>query len=222
MAEQLTFDLPTRDSRDRGDYFVSDANALALARLDDPATWPNRKLVLVGPEGAGKTHLAHVWADATGAELITPAELPHLDIPGIARPVALDDADGLTDAQEEALFHLHNHLGATALPFLLTARQPPARWALSLADLKSRMAATDCVRIEAPDDALLAAVLLKLFADRQLVVAPPVISWLVDHMDRSFAATQALVARLDRAALAEGRAVTRPLAQRVLTELQTD
>ncbi len=216
MAEQLTFDLPVRESRARGDFFVSEANALALARLETPETWPNRKLVLVGPEGAGKSHLAHVWAETTGGRVLMPGQLAGLDIPSVETPVAVDGADTLETDEEEALFHLHNHMGSSALPLLLTARQPPARWALTLPDLKSRMAATDSVRIEAPDDALLAAVMVKQFADRQLSVSPQVIGYLVTHMDRSFAAAQSLVARLDRAALAEGRAITRPLAQAVL------
>lgn len=218
MAQQLTFDLPVRESRSRGDFFVSDANALALARLDDPSTWPNRKLVLVGPEGAGKSHLAHVWAEQVGARLLEPEALKTLDIPGIDHPVALDRADALSPGAEELVFHLHNHLGASALPFLLVSRTPPARWDLTLPDLKSRMAATDSVRIDGPDDALLAAVMVKQFSDRQLVVPPLVIDWLVRHMDRSFAEARRLVEALDRAALAEGKAITRPLAQKVLSE----
>ncbi|MEM9426580.1 MAG: chromosomal replication initiator DnaA [Pseudomonadota bacterium] len=219
MARQLAFDLPVRESRSRGDFFVSDANALALTRLDDATLWPNHKLVLVGPEGAGKTHLAHVWADATGALLLTPDVLEALDVPGTDCAVALDTADILTANQEEAVFHLHNHLSANALAFLLVARTPPAQWKLTLPDLKSRMVAADTVRIEAPDDALLSAVMVKQFADRQLAVAPNVIAWLVDHMDRSFASAQRMVDALDKAALAEGRAVTRPLAQKVAAAL---
>lgn len=222
MARQLTFDLPVRESRSRGDFFVSDANALALTRLDDATLWPNRKLVLVGPEGAGKTHLAHVWAETTQALLLAPAELAALDIPGIEDAVALDDAGALSSDQEEAVFHLHNHLAAHALPFLLVARTPPARWAVSLPDLKSRMAATDSVRIDGPDDALLAAVMVKQFSDRQVVVPPNVITWLVARIDRSFAQAQRVVDALDQAALAEGRAVTRPLAQKVLATLSDD
>lgn len=222
MAQQLTFDLPVRESRSRGDFFVSDANVLALTRLDDTTLWPNRKLVLVGPEGAGKTHLAHVWAERTDARMLTPDALRALDIPGVETAIALDDADRLSRAQEEAVFHLHNHLGTSALPFLLIARAPPAQWTLTLPDLKSRMAATDSVRIDGPDDALLSAVLIKQFADRQVVVAPSVIAWLVARMDRSFAEAQRVVDALDKAALAEGRAVTRPLAQDVLEALSGD
>ncbi|MGR3515180.1 MAG: HdaA/DnaA family protein [Paracoccaceae bacterium] len=218
MARQLTFDLPVRESRARGDFFVSDANALALARLDDPTTWPNHKLVLVGPQGAGKTHLARVWADQSGAKVLSPPALAGLDIPGLTTAVVLDELENLMPEQEEAVFHLHNHLGANALPLLLVARKPPAQWALTLPDLKSRMVAADTVHIQGPDDALLAAVMVKQFSDRQLAVAPAVIDWLVRNMDRSFAEAQAVVAALDAAALANRQAVTRPLAQHVLAE----
>lgn len=216
MAEQLTFDLPARESRARGDFFVSEANRLAVARLDATEGWPNGKLVLVGPEGAGKSHLAEVWAEAEGATRLHPADLATLDVPAIAGPVVLDPIEELTAAEEEPLFHLHNHLAAARHPFLLVARTPPSSWPLALPDLKSRMAAADVVRIEPPDDALLAAVLVKLFADRQLAIAPEVIGWLAARIERSFAEAARVVAALDAAALAEGRAVTRPLARRVL------
>lgn len=213
MAEQLTFDLPVRDSRARGDFFVSEANALAVARLEDTGQWPNGKLVLVGPEGSGKTHLGHVWVEANDATFIT-TELAEGTLPD--GPVAIEVSDTLSPETEEALFHLHNHMQSNGLPLLLIAREPPVQWPIALPDLKSRVEATDIVRIEAPDDALLSAVLLKLFADRQLTVSPQVIDWLLAHMDRSFADAKRVVDTLDRAALAEGRAITRPLAQRVL------
>ena len=122
----------------------------------------------------------------------------------------------MTSAEEEALFHLHNHLAAQGLPLLLIARQPPALWPLALPDLKSRMEATDTVRIDEPDDALLTALIVKLFADRQIEVPPSLLTWLVSRIDRSFAAVDAAVAALDDAALAEKRPVTRDLARRVL------
>ncbi|NNE80860.1 MAG: chromosomal replication initiator DnaA [Silicimonas sp.] len=219
MAEQLTFDLPVRESRKRGDFFVSDANALAVAKLEAVETWPNGKLVLVGPEGSGKTHLGHVWAEANDALPGTVGGLLASDIPQINTPVLLEtmDHNGPMDAaEEEALFHFHNHMISQGLPFLMLARRPPAQWNIALPDLKSRMEAADIVRIEPPDDALLAAVLLKQFADRQIEVAPSVINFLVTHMNRSFAEAERLVEELDRTALAEARAVTRALAQRVL------
>jgi len=222
MARQLTFDLPVRESRKRGDFFVSDANALAVARLDDTDTWPNRKLVLVGPQGAGKTHLAHVWAEQNNGTTGTVGWLLSSDIPDLDHAVVLEVPEQMDAAEEEALFHFHNHMQSNQLPMLLVARTPPAQWDLKLPDLKSRMEATDTVRIYPPDDALLSAVMVKLFADRQLNVAPPVIDWLIRNMDRSFASAQTIVAALDQEALAEGRAVTRPLAQKVLSDLQGD
>ena len=135
--------------------------------------------------------------------------------------VAVEDADAVCgNAEAEAtLFHLHNLLLAEGGLLLLTAKSPPNRWPLGLPDLASRMQATATAVIAAPDDALLSAVLVKLFADRQISVPPALIPFLAARMDRSFAAAAALVEALDAAALAEGRAVTRPLAAAVLDRL---
>ena len=216
MAEQLTFDLAARPSLSRGDFFVSEANQLALARLDAPQTWPNGKLVLVGPEGAGKTHLAHVWAEATGAVLIAADGLLEFDVGTLATNVVVDDADQARGEAETQLFHLHNQAAAEGHRLLLTATRAPSRWGTALPDLRSRMEASEVARIDAPDDALLAAVFVKLFADRQTGVSPATIKWLTRHVDRSFAEAARVVAALDARALAEGRAVTRDLAQEVL------
>lgn len=219
MAEQLTFDLPVKVSRDRGDFFVSEANRLAVARLDAPETWPNRKLVLTGPEGAGKSHLAHVWAEAHGTWPERPGDLVNADISKVDGPMLIEVDGPMTPDEEEMLFHLHNHMGTMGLPLLLVAREAPSRWPIALPDLKSRLEAAEVVRIDEPDDALLAAVLVKLFADRQLQVPPDLIGWLVTRMERSFAAAQRLVAAIDDTALAERRGITRPLAQQVLDKL---
>lgn len=216
MPQQLTFDLAARPALGRGDFFVSEANALALARIEAPKTWPNRKLVLVGPEGAGKTHLAHVWAGTEDARLIGPGDLSRLDIGALDRALVLDDADRLSREAEVPLFHLHNHLAASGLPLLLTARTAPSRWSITLPDLRSRLESAEVARIDPPDDALLAAVLMKQFNDRQIGVTPATITWLTTHMDRSFAEVARIVAALDALSLAEGRKVTRDLAARVL------
>lgn len=218
MAEQLTFRLPARPALGRGDFFVSPANAAAVDLVSRDDAWPMGKLALAGPAGAGKTHLVHVWATETGATVISAADLPGVDIPALAAAarVAVEDMDRAgSAAAEEALFHLHNLLARDGR-LLVTGRTPPAHWPIALPDLRSRLAATATAELAPPDDALLAAVLVKLFADRQIAVAPPVVAYLVPRIDRSFAAAHAIVDRLDQAALSEGRPVTRALAQRLL------
>ena len=220
MTTQLAFDLPAPASLRREDFFVSPANALALAVIDGGASgWPLGKMLLLGPAGSGKTHLAHVWARAAGAEILAAAALGQADIDARARgPLVLEDAQGVAgDARAEAaLFHLHNRLAERRLPLLITATAPPRDWGLALPDLASRMQGTAVTRLDPPDDALLSAVLVKLFADRQIAVAPALIPWLVARMDRSLAAARDLVAALDAASLARGGPVTRALAQRLL------
>lgn len=220
MAEQLTFDLPTRAALGREDFFVSPANAMALAALDDWRAWPLGKLVLVGPNGSGKTHLAHVWAEAAGATIVAGEDLGAADLPALAATgaVAVEDANG--DALDPAaLFHLHNLLAEAQGALLVTATRPPVQWDAALPDLISRMQAATLVRVDPPDDALLHAVLLKQFTDRQLAVAPEVTAYLVTRMERSFDAAARLVDALDATALTEGRRITRAFAGDVLDKM---
>ncbi len=217
MIEQLTFDLPVRPALGREDFLVSPANALAVATLDQPDLWPNGKLLLIGPEGAGKTHLAMVFAARTGAQVIEAGDLAAADLPEAAALVIenADTAAGDPDA-ETALFHLHNHMTGRGGLLLLTAARAPRDWGLTLPDLQSRMEATATATLLPPDDALLGAVLVKLFADRQLQVAPGFIRWLVRRIDRSFATARAVVAALDAAALATKRPINSTLAATLL------
>lgn len=219
MARQLTFDLPQREARGRGDFFVSAANAAALAAIDGWRTWPGRKLVITGPPGAGKSHLAALWAEEAGAEVI-PAEALSATDPAIlaGRNVVLEDAEALagnTEA-EAAAFHLHNIVLAEGGSLLVTAATAPSRWGLALPDLASRMEGTPVVAIEPPDEALLAAVLVKLFTDRQIDPPETLIRYLLPRIDRSFAAARAIVEALDTTALAEGKPVSRDLARQIL------
>lgn len=219
MPNQLAFDLPAKPALGREDFFVSPANANAVAMVEAWNTWPNRKLALVGPSGAGKTHLAHVWAELASARIVSATALPQLDIPELAsRNIALEDVAMIAGnpQAETALFHLHNLTLAQNHSLLITADLAPARWGLTLPDLKSRMESTTSVIIESPDDTLLAALMVKLFTDRQLSPTPETIPFLIRHIDRSFDMARRVVSALDDAALSQGREINRKLAGDVL------
>lgn len=217
MAEQLTFDLPVRSARGREDFFVSPANALAVTALDAPEAWPQGRMLLIGPEGSGKTHLATVFAARGGADILRADDLAEAGLPD-APALVIEDAERVAGhaVLETALFHIHNHMASRGARLLLTAARPPRDWRIALPDLLSRMEATATVTLLPPDDALLGAVLVKLFADRQLQVDPGLISWLVGRMDRSFATARAVVAALDARALASRRRITIRLAAELL------
>jgi chromosomal replication initiation ATPase DnaA len=214
---QLAFDLPRQQAFMRADYFVSDANAAALAWIDRWPEWPSPVLILQGGQGAGKTHLAHLWCERAAATLIAAGSLGLEHVRRIIERsvtgIAVDDAD---QAPDIALLHLFNACVEVRGHLLLTSRQPPPSWRPAFPDLGSRLRAVPVVRIEPPDDALLAAVLAKHFADRQLRVGPHVITYLVGHMDRSLAAAAEISAQLDRVALLRQSAITIPMAAGVL------
>lgn len=224
MNSQLVFDLPGLESRSRADFLVAPSNALAVQMLGATADWPGGRLILVGPEGAGKTHLAHVWASETGAGLVAGPSLDGREIDRLATgALALDDADGLAGdaAKEAALFHLLNFM-ETGRPLLMTASAPPRDWGVTLPDLISRLQAASVVHLGAPDDALLSAVLVKLFSDRQVAVASNLIPYLVSRMPRRISAARRLVQALDARALSRGRPITRQLAGEVLDRLSPE
>lgn len=220
MAEQLSFDLAARPALGRDDFFVSPANAGAVALVGAP-DWPGGKMVLSGPAGSGKTHLATIWAAAAGARLLSAADLNEDAVTTLAGgPAVIEDVPAIAGDRDRQtlLFHLHNLAIADGHRLLLTGRPAPRHWHLPLADLQSRVDAAPHAALQAPDDALLHAVLAKLFTDRQLNPAPDTLAYLVRHMHRSFAAAQAIVARLDRVALSERRDITRALAARILSD----
>lgn len=222
MPQQLGFDLPFRTALGREDFLVSPANALALAMIDGWASWPQGKMVISGPQGAGKSHLAHVWASMSNARIIPAAALTQQDLTACAQsPIVIEDLPQIADdmAAQEAMFHLHNMLLAGGHALLMTGRQTPNHWGLTLPDLQSRVDAAGHAPLEAPDDALLAAILAKLFADRQLRPRPDVIPYLLARMERSFAAAGATVSALDAQSLADRCDITRSLATRVLDKL---
>ncbi|SFE07689.1 P-loop NTPase family protein [Roseivivax sediminis] len=223
--EQLVFDLPVRPAFGREDFFVAEANAMAVAQIDMWRAWPGSKFSLVGPAGAGKTHLAHVWQEESGGRIVAATALAQAEIPDLAdRPVCVEDVGAIAgDADgEAALFHLHNLVLAEGHALLMTAHVPPAQLGLQLPDLASRLMGTQFVRLSAPDDALLGAVMAKLFHDRQLDPAPQVIPYLVRRMPRSFASARRLVGEIDRQALSRRSRVTLPLARETLSRLEPE
>jgi DnaA regulatory inactivator Hda len=223
--QQLVLGLGHRTGYRAEDFLEAPGNAGALAWLRRWPDWPAPALVVHGPPGCGKTHLARIWAGRTGARWFEAAEVaaapfdPQRSLGG-ARAAAVDDADGVAD--EAALLHLYNLLQERRGHMLLTARTPAAAWPLKLPDLRSRLRAAPAVAIAPPDDALLGAVLVKLFADRQLRVGREVVGYLISRMERSFEAARRLVAALDEAALRERRPITLPLARDVMGRLEDD
>jgi chromosomal replication initiation ATPase DnaA len=217
---QLVFDLAHRQALGAEDFLVSRSNDAAVEMIDRWPDWPHPASLVAGPQGAGKSHLANVWRLRSGAALVSAAALDDAAVAVLAEGSSLvvEDLDrGIAD--EKALFHLLNRARESKLSLLLTSRLPPGEQDFRIPDLRSRLRALPMAELEAPDEVLLKAVLVKLFADRQLTVEPPVIDYLVLRMERSMAAASAIVAAIDRLALATHRKVTRPLAAEVLAGL---
>ena len=220
-ARQLTFDLPHRPAQGAEDFFVSASNAAAVDLIDRWPDWQHWAALVVGPQGAGKSHLAHVWQRRSGAATVTGDSLGEDAIGALqtSRALVVEDIDrGIAD--QKLLFHLLNVAREHKLSILLTSRQAPGELDIALPDLRSRLRAAPLIRIEAPDEALLRAVLVKLFADRQLTVEPHVIEYIALHIERSMQAANDVVAVIDRTALALQRRVTRAVAAAALQEIQ--
>jgi chromosomal replication initiation ATPase DnaA len=218
-ARQLAFELPHAESFRREDFLADASNEAALALVESWPNWPHRIAAIVGPPGSGKSHLAAIWAERAGARITDAAALTQTEVPRALVTGALVIEDLAPErADEQAFFHLFNLAREEDAYVLVTAAQRSDLDGFRLPDLASRLRALPVIALTPPGDALLAAVLVKLFADRQLAVDEETVTFLLSRMERSLAAARDMVGRLDRAALSRGRRITRALASELLRE----
>jgi chromosomal replication initiation ATPase DnaA len=216
---QLAFALPHAESLSRDDFLEGPANAAALALIDAWPDWPNRIMLLVGPEGSGKSHLAAIWAEQAGARSTAAHALTAAEVPGALATGALVIEDlKASSCDERALFHLMNLAREDQAFVLMTARLPPSAADFELRDLRSRLRAVPVVTLMPPDDSLFRALIVKFCADRQIGIDESVVSYLATRIERSFAAARQVVERLDAEGLRLGRPVTRALAAELLRD----
>ena len=219
QPRQLAFALPHAESLTRDNFLEGPANAAGLALVDSWPEWPNRIMLLVGPEGSGKSHLAAIWAEEAGARSTTAHALTAAAVPGALATGALVVEDLKSgDFDERALFHLMNLAREDEASVLITARVPPSAFQFELRDLRSRLRAVPTVSLSPPDDQLFRALIVKFCADRQLTVDEAVVSYLTTRIERSYAAVRQAVELLDSEALRLGRPVTRALAAELLRD----
>ena len=213
---QLRFDFPIPNALGRDDFFVSSANADVLAYLKDWQNWPDKRCLLIGPPASGKTHLARIWQSQVGGVFCDTADVPKI----VDCAVVIENVDHVAGhaAQEGLLFHLLNVQADGRYPLLLTARYAPQTWGIALPDLQSRLQAMMSVTLEMPDDELMMAMLGKLFNDRQILVAPNVLSFICNRIERRYDAIYDCVERLDHASLEHGRKITIQMARRILMQ----
>jgi len=217
---QLVLALDHAESFAREDFLAGPPNAAGLALIERWPDWPSPAMALVGPEGAGKSHLAAIWAEASGARVLSAKLIGETDLPGALATGALVIEDLSAEAfDERALFHLLNLAREQSAFLLLTSRAPPAGFTLAIRDLASRLRALPVVTLAPPDDALLRALIVKLAADRQLALDEALVTFLVNRIERSYAAARAALTRMDEEAMRLHRPVTRALAADLFREI---
>lgn len=209
---QLLLGLRHSESFAREDFIPGVSNAAALALVDAWPDWPDRLMVLCGPEGAGKSHLASIWGERSGARFLSGRALGQADLFAALSTGALVLEDVSAASDEVALFHLINLVREERAFMLMTCRTPPVGWAVLGRDIASRLRALSVVTVNAPDDKLLRAIMVKLAADRQIALDDVVTRFLANRVERSFKGARAAVARLDQESLRQKRPITRALA----------
>jgi len=217
-AEQLPLAFEHDPATGRDDLLVAEPVNAAVAMIDAWPHWPSPVVVIAGPVGSGKSHLAAIWREKAGATLIEARPGHGVEQAAERGPVLLEDADR-NGFDDRTLFHVINSVRQHGHTLLITSRLWPMSWPVELPDLRSRLKAATVVEIGEPDDALLSQVIIKLFADRQLFVDDRLVAYIAARMERSLEAAQTLVDRLDRLALARGSRITRALAQEVLGDM---
>jgi chromosomal replication initiation ATPase DnaA len=218
VPRQLALALDHAESYARDDFLSGSCNAAALQLIDSWPDWPASAIALVGPEGSGKTHLATIWALASGARVISGHALTETALRSALATGALVIEDAAAIADERALFHLINLAREEGAFLLFTARTTPSTWPFAIADVISRLRAMPVVMLQAPDDAMLRAVIVKLAADRQLGFDESIVRYLSTRIERSFAAARAAVIALDNEALRQGRPPSRALAAEIFRD----
>jgi len=217
---QLAFALPHSESLTRDNFLEGPANSAGLALVDSWPEWPNRIMLLVGPEGSGKSHLAAIWAEQAGARSISAHLLTAAVVPGALATGALVVEDlNSSDFDERALFHLINLAREEEAFVLITARRPPSLLQLELRDLRSRLRALSAVSLLPPDDLLFRSLIVKFCGDRQMNVDESVVTYVANRIERSYVAARRAVELLDAEALRLGRPVTRSLAAELLRSI---
>lgn len=220
---QLPLDLPVESRHGAEDFLVSPSNEAAYSLIERWPDWPDKVVRLLGPEGSGKTHLTAIWAGRAHAWTVPAFELSAARVPHLASAGALvvEDCDRW-GFDEHALFHLLNAVRGRGVHAVLTARATPERWGVTTPDLLSRLRLAPAIEIGAPDEALLKAVLVKLFLDRQLIVDTTLVEFIAMRIERSLATARLVVAALDEEALSRGRRITRPMAAAILDRITDD
>jgi len=217
-AEQLPLAFTHDPASGRDDLLVADPLTAAVRIVDSWPHWPSPVVILAGPVGSGKSHLASIWSERCDATPIHPVAGSNAAIAAANGPVIFEDVDRLGFDDTE-LFHVINSVRENGNSLLMTSRLWPMSWPVTLPDLRSRLKAATVVEIGEPDEELLSQIIVKLFADRQLYIDDKLVLYIVNRMERSLNAAQTIVERLDRLALSRGTKITRPLAAEVLNEL---
>lgn len=220
-SPQLTLELAPEPGFERENFVVSGSNEQAYAMIELWPDWPDPMLLILGPPGAGKSHLGAIWASIAKAGVQSAAALAAANIEALAAagPLLLEDADAIGEAETQ-LFHLINLMRENGMALVITAKAPPDAWGLRTADLLSRLRLAPTVAIGPPDDALMRAVLVKLLIDRQLVIDTSVVGYIALRLERSLDAARTFIDALDREALARQCRISRAIAADVLASLE--